>query len=313
MGDVKERLTLRDERAAVTRRRIAYAARALFGSRGYGATTLQAVADEAGVAVQTVYAVYGSKAGILHELRDTVLRQPAAEALYEDAMREPRAERKLELFASSIRRRWEFGHDVVAIHGDAAATDPSVRAQVEQVLGMRRNGIARLARSLEAEQQEAEKPPDPTWRELVTQLKTSAETKAALKAFTPQALAVGDQDLMTHPVYVATTELLRAWQTDNYGAMAGVITHMFRPINPKDVRNEYQGHELEEHEVLSLDHFGAAVCIARVRLRIDGSVHTPELRWIWEGPDGHAAAPNQAGDWRLMWWGFDYMTRDIDA
>ena len=153
MGDVKARLTLRDERAAVTRRRIADAARTLFGIRGYGATTLQAVADEAGVAVQTVYAVYGSKAGILHELRDTVLHQPAAEALYEDQMREPRAERKLELFASSIRRRWEFGHDVVAIHSDAAATDPSVRVEVEEVLGMRRNGIARLARSLEAKLQ----------------------------------------------------------------------------------------------------------------------------------------------------------------
>ncbi|MGA3030721.1 MAG: TetR/AcrR family transcriptional regulator [Candidatus Limnocylindrales bacterium] len=151
MGDVKERPTLRDERAGVTRRRIADAARTLFRTRGYGASTLQAVAQEAGVAVQTVYAVYGSKAGILHELRDTVLRQPAAEALYEDAMREPRAERKLELFARSIRRRWEFGHDVVAIHRDAGATDPSVRAEVEQVLDMRRNGIARLARSLETE------------------------------------------------------------------------------------------------------------------------------------------------------------------
>ena len=151
MGDVKERATLRDERARVTRRRIADAARSLFGSRGYGATTLQSVAEEAGVAVQTVYAVYGSKAGILHELRDTVLRQPAAEALYEDAMREPKVERKLELFASSIRRRWEFGHDVVAIHRDAGATDPSVRVEVEQVLDMRRNGIARLARSLETD------------------------------------------------------------------------------------------------------------------------------------------------------------------
>lgn len=171
--------------------------------------------------------------------------------------------------------------------------------------------VADWARSLEAEQQDAEKPPNPTWRELVTQLKANAETKAALDAFTPQALTVGDPALITHPVYVATIELLRAWQADNYGAMAGVITHMFRPISPKDVRNEYQGHRLEEHEVLSLDHSGAAVCIARLRLHIDGSVHTPELRWIREGPDGRAAAPNEAGDWRLMWWGFDFMTRGI--
>ena len=151
MDDVKARPTLRDERAQVTRRRIADTARGLFRARGYGATTLQAVADEAGVAVQTVYAVYGSKAGILHELRDTVLRQPAAEALYADAMEEADAGRKLELFAASIRRRWEFGHDVVAIQRDAAATDPSVRAEVERVLGIRRNGIERLARSLAEE------------------------------------------------------------------------------------------------------------------------------------------------------------------
>src|SRR5450759_808681 len=149
MGDVKERPTLRDERAQVTRRRITEAARSLFGSRGYGATTLRAVADEAGVAVQTVYAVYGSKAGILRALGGQVLCQPAAEVLYEAAMRETNGERKLELFARSIRHRWESGHDVVAIGRDAAATDPTVRPEIDQMLGMRRAGIARLARSLE--------------------------------------------------------------------------------------------------------------------------------------------------------------------
>ena len=151
MGDVKERPTLRDERAQVTRRRIADAARTLFRNRGYGATTLQAVADEAGVAVQTVYAVYGSKAGILHELRDSVLRQPEADALFEEALREGDAAEKMKLFARSIRRRWEFGHDVVEIHGDAGATDTSVRVEVEHVLERRRAGIDRLARTLEGQ------------------------------------------------------------------------------------------------------------------------------------------------------------------
>ena len=151
MDDVKARPTLRDERARVTRRRISDAARALFGSRGYGATTLQAVADEAGVAVQTVYAVYGSKAGLLHELRDTILRQPQAEALFAEAVQAGPAERMLELFARSIRQRWELGHDIVAIHADAAATDASIRAEVNEVLGLRRKGIARLVRSLEGQ------------------------------------------------------------------------------------------------------------------------------------------------------------------
>jgi hypothetical protein len=101
--------------------------------------------------VGAVYAVYGSKTGILRELRDSVLRQPEADALFEQALREPEAEAKLKLFARSIRRRWEFGHDVVEIHRDAAAMDASVRAGVEQVLGARRARIDRLARTLEGQ------------------------------------------------------------------------------------------------------------------------------------------------------------------
>ena len=145
------------------------------------------------MAVQTVYAVFGSKAGILRELRDTVLRQPAAEALYADAMAEADAGRKLELFASSIRRRWEFGHDVVAIQRDAGATDPSVRAEVEQVLGMRRNGIARLARSLEAE----------------------------LSAGIDPSQAAAILDALTLPeVYAVLTEVAN-WTADKYEAWLG--------------------------------------------------------------------------------------------
>lgn len=151
MPDVKDGQTrsLREERAAVTRGRITDAARRLFRARGYGATTLTDVAREAGVAVQTVYAVYRSKSGILRALRESVLRQPEAEALFDQALREPRADMKLDLFARSIRRRWEYGADVVAIHRDAATADRAVRAEVDMILTIRRASIGRLARSLD--------------------------------------------------------------------------------------------------------------------------------------------------------------------
>jgi AcrR family transcriptional regulator len=144
------RLTLRAERAEVTRSRIATAARHLFARDGYGATTLRNVAAEAGVAVQTVYAVYGSKAGILGALREGAVRQPEAEAALREAMRQESAAGRLDLFARSIRHRWELAGDVVAINRDASMSDPSIRPEVEAVLAIRRNGIAALARSLEA-------------------------------------------------------------------------------------------------------------------------------------------------------------------
>lgn len=58
----------RSLQADKTRRRIVDAARRLFGRDGYGATTIADIAKEAGVAVQTVYAVFGSKQGILKGL-----------------------------------------------------------------------------------------------------------------------------------------------------------------------------------------------------------------------------------------------------
>ncbi|MBO0809193.1 MAG: TetR/AcrR family transcriptional regulator [Actinobacteria bacterium] len=56
---------LRAERAADTRRRIATAALELFTEHGFGGTTVAAIAERAGVAAQTIYAAFGTKAGIL--------------------------------------------------------------------------------------------------------------------------------------------------------------------------------------------------------------------------------------------------------
>jgi TetR/AcrR family transcriptional regulator of autoinduction and epiphytic fitness len=63
----------RQEQARQTRRAILDAAARLFVDPGYGATPLTAVAAEAGVAVQTVYAVFGSKRQLLSDLVDVTL------------------------------------------------------------------------------------------------------------------------------------------------------------------------------------------------------------------------------------------------
>lgn len=60
----------RDAQADATRQAIRDAARRLFSSRGYAATTMDAIAAEAGLAVQTVYAAFGQKRRILFALLD---------------------------------------------------------------------------------------------------------------------------------------------------------------------------------------------------------------------------------------------------
>jgi AcrR family transcriptional regulator len=141
-------LTLRAERAILTRRRIAEAARQLFFRDGYAATTLQEIATEAGVAIQTVYAVYGSKIGILRELRDLAVNQPEAEGAFANAMRDETLGGSLNHFGHSIRVRWEFAGDIVRILGDARMADTSIREEVEVALRSRRSGVTAFAKNL---------------------------------------------------------------------------------------------------------------------------------------------------------------------
>lgn len=147
-ADAPRRPTLREERANVTRTRILDAARHLFFRDGYAATTLKAVAAEAGVAVQTVYAVFGSKPAILTELRWMVVNLPEADAARLEAMHAPTAEERLARFAHSIRLRWELTGDIVQVNQDAARTDPSIRAEIQPAEDRRQAGIAAFARAL---------------------------------------------------------------------------------------------------------------------------------------------------------------------
>ncbi len=149
MRDVKSRNgTLRATRAAATKARIEQAARSLFASRGYAATTLRDIADEAGVAVQTVYAVHATKANLMRALIQGVVDDPAADGAFGTAMASTSFDDALAAFALSMRLRWEAGHVVVAIHADAATADPTLRAEHAAAMRSRNRGLAALARHL---------------------------------------------------------------------------------------------------------------------------------------------------------------------
>jgi AcrR family transcriptional regulator len=147
-GPSAPRLTLREERALVTRRRILEAARQRFFEDGYAATTLRAVAEEAGVAVQTIYAVFGSKAAILAELRALAVNLPEADGELQAAIAEPTLERRLARFARSIRNRWELAGDIVRVDQDAVRVDPSLRAGIAAADARRHGGIAAFVRGV---------------------------------------------------------------------------------------------------------------------------------------------------------------------
>src|SRR3954451_19017838 len=70
----------RREQAAATRQEILQAAQRLFEEQGYSATTMAAIAAEAGVALKTVYVAFETKSGLLRALWHLLLRGDEDEA-----------------------------------------------------------------------------------------------------------------------------------------------------------------------------------------------------------------------------------------
>src|SRR5690349_6175557 len=60
----------RAEQARQSRERVLSAARAAFLERGYAGTTIGAIAESAGVSVETVYKGFGGKAGLVRAIHE---------------------------------------------------------------------------------------------------------------------------------------------------------------------------------------------------------------------------------------------------
>src|SRR3954467_15983778 len=99
----------RREQAAAARREILEAAQRLFERQGYAATTIAAIAAEAGVAAKTVYIAFETKSGLLRALWHLRLRGdqddvPVGERRwYVEILEEPDPERQLRLAAHNSR------------------------------------------------------------------------------------------------------------------------------------------------------------------------------------------------------------------
>jgi AcrR family transcriptional regulator len=153
-GDVKPprryASALREEQARETRARILKAARRLFVERGYGATTIEAIAREAGVAVQTVYAAFGSKRTILQRVMDRVIGgddRPVGVLEREGPQRtrqEPDQRRQLRQMAHGIGQIMERAGPVFAVMRAAAAADPEIAALYRGIQEERRANMARV-------------------------------------------------------------------------------------------------------------------------------------------------------------------------
>ncbi|MBB5918528.1 AcrR family transcriptional regulator [Nocardia transvalensis] len=116
----------RQEQAHRTRAEIAEAARRLFVSQGWAATTVRDVARAAGVSVPTVYAAYTSKSGLVRALVDAAdLSADMGRMLAGlEGSADPR--RQLAAMAGYDRRLFERSGDLITLIREAGRTEPEL-------------------------------------------------------------------------------------------------------------------------------------------------------------------------------------------
>ena len=150
-GPVKRRYdaTGRRQAAARTRAAILDAARELFAERGYSATPMTAIADRAGVALDTVYASAGRKPELARLLIETAISGtdeavPAEQRDYVQAIRAaPDAGRKIAVYAAAMAAIAPRLAPVLAIIQQAAHDEPEL-ARVWNQIAERRAANMRL-------------------------------------------------------------------------------------------------------------------------------------------------------------------------
>lgn len=146
----------RQTQSVATRQRILDAARRLMVERGYRATTVAAIAAEAGVHLDTVYALAGRKPVLLRELIEQALSGTdgtvvAEERDYVRAMRaEPDPARKLAIYARAVREIQGRMAPLFLALRDASATESEAREVWKEISDRRAANMRKLVRDVAA-------------------------------------------------------------------------------------------------------------------------------------------------------------------
>lgn len=127
----------RGTQALQTRANILKAARRLFQEHGFDRVTIAMLAEDAGVAVPTVYAVFKSKRGVLQSLIDDALPAEQFAELVDQSMTEKSPEKRLRITATLSRQIYDAEREIMDILRGASVLAPELK-ELERERELRR-------------------------------------------------------------------------------------------------------------------------------------------------------------------------------
>jgi AcrR family transcriptional regulator len=136
----------RAEQANATRREILEAARRLFSSRGFGRTTMEAVATEADVSVATVYLIFGNKLALVSALLAEASEDPSLDV--QQVLDEVDPQRQASVGAHLIRELHERTSGVTGILRSGRGNDPILESMWDAWQAGHLEVVTKVARHL---------------------------------------------------------------------------------------------------------------------------------------------------------------------
>lgn len=140
----------RQAQARETRRQIVEAARRQFTENGYMGATIEAIAQEADVAPETIYAIYGNKRTLLASVIEVavggddqpvaVLQRSGAQAVLQ--LSDP--VQQLQMFAEDIAKILERVAPLFGVMRAAARTEPEIADLLHALLAERFQNLSRF-------------------------------------------------------------------------------------------------------------------------------------------------------------------------
>lgn len=124
-----ERPSVREEQKLRTRQRLLDAGASVFAKHGYGTSSVDALAEAAGVSRATFYLHFPSKLRLMEELIETL--QPEINALYDFLLEGPRTRERVKAF---LERAFEFyaaNREIISASTQAEAVDPLYSKEIE--------------------------------------------------------------------------------------------------------------------------------------------------------------------------------------
>jgi AcrR family transcriptional regulator len=144
----------RQAQAEATRRDVLEAAGELFAARGYGATSIDAIAAQAGVSRETIFKSFGSKRHLLQlwveqQIAGPDEPVPIAQQQWVELIRESDdRDRQIEIVAAALSAIYSRAIDALVTLRAAAHADPEIAALWQLACDRRREDVAAVTSML---------------------------------------------------------------------------------------------------------------------------------------------------------------------